>query len=215
MIRLALVRHGETIWHAENRYAGSSDIALTQQGMQQAEQLAAWSNSAGLDALWVSPLSRARETMAPVEKVLSMAASVDDRLRELNFGEGEGLTSRQMLERFPVAYNDFLDDPISHPLPGGEDPLAAISRGRTALHHIAASAAKDFGPSARILIVAHNTLIRLLLCDALGLAPAKYRRLFPQLDNIALTELGFHPESNVTPPAPSLLRFNSSLAITL
>ena len=215
MIRLVLVRHGETIWHAENRYAGSSDIALTQHGRQQAEQLATWSRLAALDALWVSPMSRARATMEPVERALSMTASIDDRLREIDFGQGEGLTSQQMRERFPVAYSNFLNDPVAHPLPGGEDPHAAIARGRTALHDIAASAAKDFGPSTRILIVAHNTLIRLLLCDALGLIAANYRRLFPHLDNIALTELGFSSEANVTPPAVSLLRFNAALPIKL
>ena len=200
MIRLVLVRHAETVWHAENRYAGASDIELSQQGEYQAAQLADWSKSACLDALWVSPMSRARATMAPVERTLSMTASIDNRLREIDFGEGEGLTSKQMVARFPLKYKAFLNDPVTNPLPGGEDPAATISRGRTALHEIAKRASKDYSTSARVLIVAHNTLLRLLLCDALGLPAANYRRLFPQLDNVALTELGFHFEKEIMQP---------------
>ena len=67
MTRLVLVRHGETIWHAENRYAGSSDIPLSPRGLEQAEQLAKWASRADLAAIWISPLRRARETAGPSE----------------------------------------------------------------------------------------------------------------------------------------------------
>src|SRR6478735_9152207 len=62
MTNLVLARHGETIWHAENRYAGASDVALSRRGMQQAAQLAAWANTAHLDAVWASDLSRSQVT---------------------------------------------------------------------------------------------------------------------------------------------------------
>jgi len=62
MTHLFLVRHGATIWHAENRYAGVSDVALDPRGYAQAERLAAWTSEAGLAAIFSSPLSRARET---------------------------------------------------------------------------------------------------------------------------------------------------------
>ena len=62
MTDLVLVRHGETVWHAENRYAGVSDVALTPRGEEQAARLARWARTAGLVAVWSSPLSRARRT---------------------------------------------------------------------------------------------------------------------------------------------------------
>ncbi|WP_162794865.1 histidine phosphatase family protein, partial [Nonomuraea lactucae] len=62
MTTLVLVRHGETVWHAENRYAGLSDVELTPRGHAQAERLAAWSASAGLSAVRASTLSRAAVT---------------------------------------------------------------------------------------------------------------------------------------------------------
>ena len=198
MSRIVLVRHGETVWHAENRYAGSSDIELSELGRQQAQALASWAADAGLERLYVSPLVRARETARPSEAVLSMQAVVDPRLREIDFGAGEGLTSREMSKSFPVEYAAFRRDPVKHHLPGGEDPKAAIARGREALQEIASQA----GPRARILIVTHNTLIRLLLCDLLGIPPARYRQVFPEVGNITINEL------ELTESGAALLRFN-------
>ncbi|MGW2515987.1 histidine phosphatase family protein, partial [Streptomyces sp. NPDC001617] len=68
--------------------------------------------------------------------------------------------------------------------PGAEDPAAAATRGAAALHRIAA--AHDGG---RVLVVAHNTLLRLVLCRLLSLPLAEYRRVFPQLRNAAVSEI--------------------------
>ncbi len=210
MIRIVLVRHGETVWHAENRYAGSSDIPLTRRGEQQAEALAAWSRTAGLAQLHASPLKRAQATAAPMARMLGLAPLIDPGLRELDFGRGEGLTASEMKMRFPAEYAAFLDDPAAHPLPGGEDPRAAIERGQAALHEIARQALQ-LSHDARVLVVGHNTLIRLLLCNSLGIAASNYRRTFPQLGNVALTELGckFHASSGI--PSISLLQFNTPI----
>lgn len=201
MSRIVLVRHGETVWHAENRYAGSSDIALSHRGRRQAQALARWAANAGLERLYVSPLGRARETARPVETVLGMEATVDARLRELDFGDGEGLTSREMSERFPSQYAAFRKDPVKHFLPGGEDPVAAIARGRAALTDIA----WQVGSQARVLLVGHNTLIRLLLCDLLGISPSRYRDVFPELGNVSTSEIA------VSERSVALLHFNAPI----
>jgi len=179
---LVLVRHGETVWHAENRYAGVSDVALTPRGEEQAGQLAAWARNAGLAAVWSSPLSRARRTAEAC--AVDVPLEVDARLRELDFGEGEGLTSAEMTQRFPEARAAFLDDPAAHPLPGGEDPVAAANRFTECLQEIAANL-----PDGRVLVVAHSSAIRLALCRLIGVPLSEYRRLFPRLRNCALTEV--------------------------
>ncbi len=199
MTRIVLVRHGETEWHEENRYAGSSDIELNTRGKQQAEALALWAVDAGLTRIYVSPLARARATAAPVERALGMKASVDPRLRELHFGTGEGLTAREMRERLPEAYRAFEADPVAFPLPGGEDPHALIARGREALDEIARAADGE-----RVRLVGHSTWIRLLLSNLLGINPARYRQIFPVLRNAALSELRVATE----PFTAGLLRFN-------
>jgi broad specificity phosphatase PhoE len=126
--RLALVRHGETIWNAENRYAGSTDIPLSPQGREQAERLAIWAKSADLAAIWASPLLRARETAAPSERVTGVMAQIDSRLREIHFGQAEGLTNAEIRQLFPEAFTACESDPVANHLPGGEDPREVARR---------------------------------------------------------------------------------------
>ncbi|RVX44187.1 putative phosphoglycerate mutase [Nonomuraea polychroma] len=202
MTDLVLVRHGETVWHAENRYAGVSDVELTPRGHAQAAQLAAWAAGAGLSAVWASTLSRARITAEASAAKSGVALRTDARLRELDFGEGEGLTSAEMTERFPGARAAFEADPAGHPLPGGEDPHAAAARFVAALHDIAAA-----DPGGRVLVVAHTTAIRLALCRLIGVPLGEYRRLFPRLDNCALTELRLRDEGG----RAALLQYNSPI----
>lgn len=205
MSRIVLVRHGETIWHAENRYAGRSDVPLTARGCEQAAQLAAWARRAELIAVWSSPLSRARCTAQPAADALCVPLRTDARLAEIDFGGGEGLTAAEMEARFPAERAAFLRDPARHPLPGGEDPAAAADRGVAALRDIASGA-----PGERCLVITHNTLIRLMLCRLLDIPLSRYRTVFPRLANGTLTEIDVTPQSRG--PA-ALLAFNSPLML--
>jgi broad specificity phosphatase PhoE len=164
MTDLVLVRHGETMWHAENRYAGVSEVELSPHGLEQAAQLARWAFSAGLCAVWSSPLSRALATAAPCADLAGLQIHIDARLRELDFGDGEGLTSQEMGRRFPAALAAFAIDPVAG--------------------HLA-----DIHPDRRILVVTHTTVIRLALCHLLGTPLEDYRRRYPAIGNCALTEI--------------------------
>ncbi|GLY79159.1 histidine phosphatase family protein [Actinoallomurus iriomotensis] len=184
MTDLVLVRHGETEWHAENRYAGVSDIALTARGLEQAQQLAAWAATAGLAAVWTSTLTRAQLTATACAEAIGVPLNVDERLRELDFGHGEGLTSAEMHEQFPEALRAFRADPVTDHLPGGEDPTDAARRFTGCLYDLATRY-----PDDRVLVVAHSTAIRLALCELIGVPMRDYRRTFPSLRNCGLTEV--------------------------
>ena len=184
MTYLVLVRHGETVWHAENRYAGCSDIALTPRGLEQAAQLTAWARTARLDGVWASTLSRAQITAKASADISGTPLHIDARLRELDFGAAEGLTTAEMTEKFPDALAAFRADPVAHHFPGGEDPVKAADRFVDALHDIA-----DTHPDGRVLVVAHTTAIRLALCQLIGVPLSNYRRLFPFVRNCGLTEI--------------------------
>jgi probable phosphoglycerate mutase len=200
MTDLVLVRHGETVWHAENRYAGVSEVELSPRGLAQAEQLARWAASAELAAVWSSQLGRAIGTATPCAQSTGLRLEIDERLRELDFGDGEGLTSQEMRSRFSAAYAAFEIDPVADHLPGGEDPAEAARRFVACLKEIAKA-----HPDGRVLIVAHSTVIRLALCRLLGEPLSNYRRLFPTIGNCALTEV------RMTGPQPVLLRLNAPL----
>jgi broad specificity phosphatase PhoE len=101
--RLILIRHGETDWNREGRLQGSQDIPLNEFGRTQAAEAAGRLRElvpgyAGLDYV-VSPMARARETMAIIARELGMApdtARVENELRELTFGKWEGKTWREL-----------------------------------------------------------------------------------------------------------------------
>lgn len=200
---LVLTRHGQTVWHRENRYAGVSDIDLTELGHRQAAALAEWTRSTRPDAIVCSPVRRARETAGPSADVLGVDPEVVEGLREVSFGVAEGLTLAE-LERETNGHDivrRFRHDPAAHPFPGADAPDLAADRGAAALRHVAAEHL-----DRTVLVVAHNTLLRLALCSLLGIEVSRYRTVFPRLDNGALTHLRLTRDG----PA-SLLSFNVPL----
>ena len=184
MSRIILVRHGESEWHAENRFAGRTDIDLTRKGLAQAERLARWAARAELTSIWSSPLRRARATAEASSRATGLPLGIDQRLIELDFGRAEGLTAAEMRVAFPAERAAFETDPVRNHLPGGEDPELAAERGVASLHEIATRHVHG-----RNLIVAHSTLFRLVLCRLLGVSLSQYRSLFPNVANGTLTEL--------------------------
>lgn len=181
---LLLARHGQTVWHAENRYAGVSDIALTDAGRAQAEALGRWAAAHPVDAIWTSTVSRAIATAEPACHALDLTPQREVALRECDFGVVEGRTLAEFAAEHPEAAKAFRADPVAHPFPGAEDPRTAAARGAAALHRIATA-----HPGERVLVVAHNTLLRLVLCRLLSIPLSEYRRVFPELRNVAVSEI--------------------------
>ena len=185
LTRMALVRHGETVWHADNRYAGAaSDIDLTPKGVRQAEFLARWAAAQRLGVVVASPVRRAVETARPSARALGVELEVVEDLREVDFGVAEGHTAAELMSVDPGMVQRFRADPVAHPFPGAESPEVAAERAAGALRSIARAHADRY-----VLVVAHNTLLRLALCQLLDLPVARYRQLFPRLDNAAITEV--------------------------
>ncbi|MEU9655943.1 histidine phosphatase family protein [Streptomyces chartreusis] len=181
---LLLARHGQTVWHAENRYAGVSDVSLTDTGRAQADALGRWAAAHPVDAIWTSPLSRAVSTADPACRALGLTPHREPGLRECDFGVLEGRTLAEFAAQDPAAAQAFRSDPVANPFPRAEDPSAAAERGAAALRRIAAA-----HPGERVLVVAHNTLLRLVLCTLLSIPAGEYRRVFPRLRNAAISEL--------------------------
>ena len=200
-MKLHIVRHGETVWHDENRYAGSSDIKLTELGREQADRLAQWAPTAGLDAIMSSDLSRAIQTALPSADACSLELTVDPRFREVHFGRGEGMTSAEMRTTFAKPYQAFLDHPADTPLPEGESGSDAIRRALDGLFDITTNKTRK-----TVLLVAHSTLGRLLLCTLTGIPANNYRRVLTEMRNGAITTLEIPGVAT-----PDALRGNASL----
>lgn len=186
MTTLFLARHGETVWHADHRYAGISDVALTQHGLGQAAALGAWAADAHLDAILASPLTRAARSASYASSTSGLDIRIEPRLTEIDFGVGEGLTPDELAARFPTEWDAFRRAPASTPLPEAESGRDAIRRALPVFDELVTEM-----PAGRVLIVAHATLLRLLLCELAGIDPDGYRDLFPVLGNCTVTTLAY------------------------
>ena len=153
MTRLVLCRHGEPDASAAGRFCGSFDPSLSISGRVQADALAA----ALADPLpvYTSPALRARETAARLTK----SSIVVDDLRELDFGEADGLRYEEVSERWPELYDEWMRAPTQVVFPGGE-PF-----GEFRIRVLAALATID-GPA---VVVSHAGVIRTALAHWLAI----------------------------------------------
>ena len=91
-LRLYAIRHGETAWSAERRFAGARDVPLADAGLRQCEAVAQALAGQAVAAVYASPLERARTSAEIVAKPHRLAVQVEPAFREMAFGAWEGLT---------------------------------------------------------------------------------------------------------------------------
>ena len=188
-VRLLLARHGQTEWHRDNRYVSRTDIGLDETGRREAWMLALRAEEERPDLVLCSPLTRALETARLSAEACGMEPRTDERLRELEFGEWEGKTLAEIREEDPGSVSMFEVDPARHGFPGGEPLNKGAER---ALEILAELHCSHTGRT--VLVVAHNTLLRLGLCRMLGIPLRDYRRRLPHLVNAAVSEVRFGEE---------------------
>ena len=120
MIKLILVRHGETDWNAQRRYQGQSDVPLNDAGQRQAAALAQRLEGVDISAIYSSDLRRARQTATAIASLHPLPVRDEPRLKEISFGRWEGLTYGEIQERWPEEMAAWFADPIRVTPPGGE-----------------------------------------------------------------------------------------------
>jgi len=160
------IRHGETDWNAQGRLQGGLDIPLNDLGRQQAAAaggilgglLARAGRSAQSLSFVASPLGRARRTMELARGALQLPPcdyALDDRLREIGYGQWEGSTLEQMQESDPEVFARRHADKWTVPPPGGESYAAVQIRMRDWYDQLTAdTVAVAHGGTARALTVA-------------------------------------------------------------
>ena len=168
--RLFLIRHGATVLTAEDRFAGSSDVALSDEGRDQARRLADRLKDEKLSAVYASPLGRTMETAAIIAAPHRVEVVRRDGLREIDHGHWEQMTRRDVEEKFPAEAAAWEEDPYTFAPPGGESGLAVTARALPVLLEIVRAHAHQ-----RVAVISHKATIRLLLSSLLGFDPRRYR----------------------------------------
>lgn len=178
--RFYLIRHGETQWNREGRYQGATDIALSPEGRAQAKLVAKRFRYLPLDAIYVSPLQRARQTADAIAEETGLTPIVDEHFKEINFGEWEGHSIPQLTEKYGQAYLDFYENPFEHPFPGEGSFAKVTERSVAGFEELLRR-----HPGERIAIVSHGGLLRVLLVAVMGMDLNFYRKTW--MTNTSIT----------------------------
>jgi len=178
--RLFLLRHGETEWNRARRVMGRRPIPLCVAGRAQLATLAPHLGGLGIEAIWTSPVMRARETAEIVAATLGgLPIREDERLSEVRYGAWEGRSFPELLD--DPAYHAFHRDPLRARVPGGGETLLEVRE------RVFAAAADALAETAggHPLLVSHGDPLRLLLAACLAIDPEEFRRI--RVDNGALS----------------------------
>lgn len=168
--RVLLVRHGATTLSAEDRFAGATDVDLSDEGRRQATLLGARLAGESIAAVYASPMKRTRETAALLAKPHGLEVRAEAGLREIDHGRWEGKTRNEVERSLSGEYAAWEEDPFTFAPEGGESGLSVMARALPALRAIVAA-----HPNEAVCVVSHKATIRLVLSSLLGVDPRGYR----------------------------------------
>ena len=191
MTKVIFIRHGQTEWNVTGRYQGQSDVKLTEEGKKQAEKLADNFPVAKVDAIYASDLCRAMVTAETIAKKFGLKVQAEPAFRELSFGDWEGLTYQQIVDKWEEAMANFLQHPDILEIPGGESFPAVQQRAMKRLNELIE---KHDGQT--IVVVAHGAVLRTMLTAALHM-PLQYLWSIRQF-NTAVNIVRYDSDANPT-----------------
>jgi broad specificity phosphatase PhoE len=183
-VRLLLCRHAEPEAAARGRVCGRLDVGLSPSGEVQADVLAAALASEHASALYASPIRRAVETAGRIGTALGLEPRVDPRLRELDFGQADGLTYEEVEERWPELYETWMRTPTEVRFPAGES-FADLKRRAVAAAADIVAAHED----ETVVIVAHAGVIRAVLVDWLSMPDEALFRIEQRYASVNVVEV--------------------------
>lgn len=169
-LTLYFVRHGETTYSRSGGYCGDLDADLTDNGIKIAEAFGAAHTSLDWTAAYVSPMKRTIATAKPLCDAVGLEMQLRDGLKEIRYGEWEGLTQDYVKEHYAEDYIRWLAEPAWNAPTGGETSVQIASRASLVVAEI-----EQKHKSGNVLVVSHKATIRIILCSLLGIDLGRYR----------------------------------------
>lgn len=155
---------------AEDRFAGATDVQLSDEGREQARRLAERLSTERMTAVYASPLGRTVETASIIAQPHRLEVVRRDGLREISHGHWEQMTRHEVDAKYPEEAAAWEEDPYTFAPEGGESGLAVTARALPVLLEIV----RAHG-GGTVAIISHKATIRLLLSSLLGFDPRRYR----------------------------------------
>ncbi len=169
---LIFIRHGSTDFPEDRIYIGDNGPNLNKEGRLQASRLGEWLTGEDIAAVLVSPCARTIETATPVVKKLELEYKVMNELKERGFGIWEGLTFKEIEDRYPDGLSRWKSDPIHYTPEDGESIVDLQKR----ISSIVPYAIQEY-KGKRIVIVTHMGPVRVAVAQALQIPLMNYRYL--------------------------------------
>jgi len=173
--RVYLVRHGSTILSAEDRFAGETDVPLSDEGRDQLRKLAQRLSGERISAVYASPLGRTIETGRILAGPHGLAVQPVEGLREIHHGHWEGKTRAEVEKEYPAEYAMWQGDPFNFAPPGGETGLSVTARAIPALLTIVSA-----NEGKQVIVASHKATIRLMIGSLLAFDLRRYRDFLDQ-----------------------------------
>ena len=164
MVKVILIRHGETDWNTKQIFRGRKDISLNEVGLAQAKAVGASLKDVQIDVVYSSPLDRALETAKILADSRSLEIELEEGFIDIDFGKWQGVSHEKVKEKYEDLYEMWLKNPQMVTFPEGENLKDVRTRSMEALEKVIRK-----HPGKTLAIVSHRVLNKVLLCSILGL----------------------------------------------
>ncbi len=190
-VRIILVRHGQTDW-SDERYMGREDVSLNDTGRAQATRLVDLLAREQIDAIWSSPLARARQTSGPLAAQRGVGVTIVDDLVEMDYGHMQG--ARKADRRIHIK-----EDHVVDPIPGGES-LTDVAR---RAGQVCTRLSQELVPGVTLVMIGHYRVSQFVLGAMSG-------RSFEEV----IEEPGYRPGNGTAYAVDCVLRPDQRLTAT-
>ena len=168
--RLYLIRHGATTLSAEDRFAGATDVDLSDEGRRQVGALSARLADDRIAAVYASPMKRTVETASILARPFGLAPQLREGLKEIHHGRWEEHTRAEVEAAYGDEYAAWEMDPLTFAPAGGESGLMVLARSLPVIRDIILR-----HPDENVVAVSHKATIRLIISSFLGFDARGYR----------------------------------------
>lgn len=179
MTRILLIRHGETEWNAGDRFRGRADVDLNEKGVLQAKLLAGYLADTEIEAVYSSPLVRARRTAEGIAGNHELKVHIEHDLIDCDFGEWQGMSRSEVQDIYGKLHIKWTTSPEKVKIPGGEsledvrERASRVIRKLISLH------------SGTVVLVSHRVVLKVMICMLLGLDDSHFWTI--RLDTCGIT----------------------------
>ncbi|MEW6378325.1 MAG: histidine phosphatase family protein [bacterium] len=190
MLRILVIRHGETSWNKEKIFRGRVDISLSETGRQQVSLLGRRLRGQPIQGIYTSPLKRAVETALAVQGEQSESPPImqEDMLIDIDYGSWEKKGHIQVQQEYPDLYQEWLEAPHMVHIPDGESLSSVRQRVETFLDRLIIQHDQTEN-QAPLVLVSHRVVIKMLFCAVLGLDNSHFWQI--RQDTAALSMLDY------------------------